>query len=132
METRAFILRKTLALLAGEAAGVAVLCLVYALLDRFHAGVLLGGVLGAALAVGNFVLMAVGAHRASRQAAGQDPEGGKATVRLSYTLRLLGLGLLLYVLAQSGACSVTALVIPLALLPPLLLVTEWLRKGEAA
>lgn len=132
METRTFILRKTLVLLAGETLCVAFMCLVYALLRGFDAAVLVGGMLGAALAAGNFFLMAVGAHRAARQAAEQDPEGGKVTVRLSYTVRLLLLGILLFLLAQSGVCSVTALVIPLALFQPVLLVTEWLRKEAGA
>ena len=132
MESRTFIIRKTLVLLIGEVVCVALMCGVYAMLGRMDYRVLLGGLFGTVLAVGNFFLMAVAADHAADQATQQDVKGGKKTVRLSYSTRLIILFVLLFALAKSGVCNILALVIPLALLQPILLVTEFFRKEKNA
>ena len=130
MESRTFIIRKTLVLLAGEILCSAAACGVFALLDRFDRRVVLGVLFGTVLAVGNFFLLAVAADHAADQASGQDAKGGKTTVRLSYTFRLILLFVLLFALAKSGICNVLALVLPLAFLQPILMVTEFFRKEK--
>lgn len=129
METKRFIRRSVLSLLAGEVIFVAVMCGVFALLERFDGRVLLGGLIGAALAVGNYFLLAVSADRAADQATAQDVKGGKATVRGSYVLRLAVLFVLLAVFIKSGLCNALALLLPLAAANPVLMLTEYFRKS---
>ena len=57
MDSRKFILHKTLVLLAGQALCVAGMCGVFALLGWFDGKVLLGGIVGGILAVLNFFLL---------------------------------------------------------------------------
>ena len=130
MESRTFIIRKTLVLLLGEILCVAAMCGVYALLGLFDRRVVLGGVFGTVLAVGNFFFMAVAADHAADQAVGQNAKGGRTTVRLSYTFRLILLFVLLFALAKSGVCNVPALALPLVFIQPILLVTEFFRKEK--
>ena len=132
MESRTFIIRKTLVLLLGEGLCAAAVWGVFALLGRLDHTVLLGGLCGAVLAVGNFFLMAVAADHAADRACRQDVKGGEKTVRLSYAARSLLLFVLLFVLVRSGLCNVVALVVPLALLQPVLLVSEFFRREEDA
>ena len=130
MDTRTFIIRKTLLLIVGELICVGGICGVYALLGQFDAAVLLGGFVGAVLAVGNFFLMAVAADHAADQAVEQDVKGGKSTIKLSYTLRLIVIFAVLFVFAKSGVCNVLAMVLPLAFVRPILMVTEFFRKEK--
>ena len=132
MEARTFILSKTLTLLLGEGLCAAAVCMVFALLGRMDRGVLLGSLLGAVLATGNFFLLAVAADHAADRACRQDVKGGQKTVRLSYTGRTLLLFVLLFALVRSGLCNAVALVLPLALLQPILLVTGFFRKEKEA
>ena len=130
MESRTFIIRKTLVLLVGQIFCVAAVCGVFALLGRFDRTVVFGGVIGAAMAVGNFFLMAVAADRAADQAVEQDVKGGKATIKLSYTVRTIAIFVVLFALAKSGLCHVVAVVLPLAFVRPILMVSEFFRKEK--
>ena len=130
MESRTFIIRKTLVLLVGQAFCVTAACGVFALLDRFGRSVVLGGIIGAAIAVGNFFLMAVAADRAADQAVGQDVKGGKATIKHSYTVRTIAIFVVLFALAKSGLCHAVALVLPLVFVRPILMVSEFFRKEK--
>ena len=129
MSSKRFILHKLLILLLGQTVFVAAMCGVFALLGHFTWKVLLGGVFGAVLALGNFFFLAAAADRASDQAAGQDPKGGQATIRGSYILRLAVLFGLLFLLAKTGICNLLALILPLAANTPILLVSEFFRKS---
>jgi len=58
-------------------------------------------------------------------------KGGKTLIRLSYQLRLIVLFIVLFAFAKSGLCSPLAMVLPLVLFRPILMVIEFLRKpGE--
>ena len=131
MESRTFIIRKTLILLAGQVLLVAAMCGVFALLNRLDGTVILGGLFGAVVAVGNFFLMAVAADHAADQAVKQDVKGGKATIRTSYSLRLIVIFVVLFALAKSGLCHAVALVLPLAFVRPVLMVSEFFRKEKS-
>ena len=130
MESRTFIIRKALVLILGEVLCVAAMCGVFALLGRFDGKVVLGGLFGAVLAAGNFFLMAVAADHAADQATEQDVKGGKGTIKLSYTLRMIVLFVILFALAKSGICNLLALVLPLVFVQPIILVTEFFRKEK--
>ena len=103
---------------------------VYVLLDKFTNKVLLGGCIGLALAVLNYVLMAVGVWSASDKAENGDPAGGRRTITASMLGRYLLMILVLVAGAKSGWCDVIAMLVPLALSRPLIFVGEFFRRKE--
>lgn len=130
MNTRKFILRETLLLAAGELLCAAAMVGLFALLGYFDGKVVLGAVCGSVIAVGNFFFMAISNDAAAdRAAAEQDVKQGKSMIRASYRVRLVVIGVLLFVLAKSGACNLLALVIPLFFTFPVLMVIEFFRKS---
>lgn len=131
MNSRTFILRETFFLLLGELLCSAAIVGIYALLGKLEAGVIWGVLIGTILGAGNFFMLGVSADAAATKAQEQDVKGGKQLMRLSYQFRLIVLFVLLFVFAKSGLCSPLAMVLPLLLFRPLLMVIEFLRKpGE--
>lgn len=132
MSTRKFIIRETLLLAIGEAVCIAAMVGIFALLNSFSYKVVLGGIIGGILAVGNFFFMAIASNSAADKAAEQDVKGGQATIKLSYYGRLVVIGVLLFVFAKSGHCNLLALGCPLFFVFPIITVIEFFRKsGEA-
>lgn len=132
MSARKFIIRETAFLAIGEAVCVSAMIGLFALLGYFDYTVVLGGLFGGILAVGNFFFMALASNTAADKAVEQDVKGGKSTIKLSRNTRYLIIGVLLFLLAKSGHCHVLALVIPLVFVLPVLMVIEFFRKsGEA-
>ena len=129
MNPRKFIIRETALLGAGELLCVAAMVGIFAMLGSFDYTVVLGGVLGALIAVGNFFFMAVGVTLAADRAESQDVRGGKAMVSSSYTIRLIVMAVVLFAAAKSGYCNVFALVIPLVFVRPVLTIGEFFRKS---
>lgn len=130
-ESRKLVLNQTVLIAAGELACVALMCGVYALIGKFSLAVILGGLVGALLAAGNFFFMAVAATLAADKAEAQDVEGGKKLMKSSYPIRLLVLAVLLILCAKSGFFDVVALVLPLVFVRPILTVAEFFRKKGA-
>ena len=62
MAVRKFVLKETGIIAIGEGVGVAAMWGVYALLGRFDLTILLGGIVGAIVAVLNFFFMALSIH----------------------------------------------------------------------
>lgn len=132
MNSRKFILQETGIITLGQLICVAAMCGIFALLGNFDSGVVIGGVVGAVLAIGNFFFMAISADLAADKAMNQDVKGGKAMIRSSYSLRLIVLAVILFAFAKSGICNLFALVLPLVFTRPILTVTEFFRKsGES-
>lgn len=134
MDMRKAILQQTGIVALGEAVGVAAMVGIFALLGRFDRTVLLGGIVGGAVAVGNFFAMAIGVHIAADKAENQNVKGGQATIKSSYMLRLVVMFLVLFAFAKSGLCNVIALVIPLVFVRFTLTLAEFFRRkpGEKA
>ena len=131
MDSRKFVLVETALLAAGVVFCTAVMFGVYFLLGYYDNTVLLGGIIGAVLAIGNFFFMAVGATLAADKAEAQNVKGGKAVIRSSMLLRYLIIFGILAVCAKSGLCDAIALVIPLIFVRPVLMMREFFRKkGE--
>ena len=103
---------------------------VYALLHRLTAKVLLGGAVGAALAILNYVLTAAGVLRAADKAEQGDAKSGMRTINLSMLGRYLLMILVLVVFAKSGLCDVIAMVIPLLLSRLVLFFIELFRRKD--
>ena len=130
-ESRKLVLKETAVIAIGEAICVVLMCLIYALIGKFNASVLLGGMVGILLATGNFFFLAVIATLAADKAEAQDVAGGQKLMRSSYPIRLLVLAGVLILCAKSGAFDVIALVVPLLFVRPILTVKEFFRKkGE--
>lgn len=130
METRKFILRETIILAIAEVVCVAAMVGVFALLGYFDYTVILGGVLGGSLSIANFFFMALSSNAAADKATEQkDVKAGKSAMKVSYRMRLLIIGVLLFLFAKSGHCHVLALVCPLFFVFPIIMVTEFFRKS---
>lgn len=130
MESRKFIYKETAIVALGEGIGIVLMLIIFALLGYFDQTVLLGGIMGGILAVGNFFLMSYFANKAADKAQNQDVAGGQKLVQLSYTGRMIGLLAALVLLAKSGWFHVLALAIPLVFPRPALTVAELiLKKG---
>ena len=129
MDSRKFIIRETALLALGEAVCVAAMVGIFAMLDSCDYKVILGGVIGLLIAVGNFFFMAITSDAAADKAMEQDVKAGKAAVKVSYTLRLAVMGVLLFVFAKSGHCNVIAMVCPLFFVFPIITVIEFFRKA---
>lgn len=129
MKSRNFIIRKTIVLAVGQLICIAAMIGVFALLGYFDYKVLVGGLLGMVLAVGNFLFMAIAADAAADKAEQQDVKGGKAAVKASYRYRIIIIGVLLFLFAKSGHCNLIALVAPLFFTFPIIMVTEFFRKA---
>jgi len=128
MDMRKFVLRQTGIVALGELLGVAAMIGIFALLGAFDTKVLLGGIVGGAVAVVNFLAMAISVNLAADKAQNQDVKGGQATIKASYALRLLAMALVLFAFAKSGSCNVIALVVPLIFVRITLTVAEFFRR----
>lgn len=130
MDSRKFVIKESLLILAGQAVCVAVMIGIFALLGKFDSTVLLGGIFGGIIATLNFFFMAVAATIAADKAVKQDVKGGQATVQASYIGRLVVMAVVLFALVKSGLCNVIAVVLPLAFNRPILTIAEFFRKGD--
>ncbi len=128
MDIRKLILQQTGIVAAGEAVGVAGMIGIFALLGRYDSSVLLGGIVGGAVAVINFFIMALSVNIAADKATEQNVKGGQATIKSSYMLRLIGMFVVLFAFAKSGLCNVIAMVVPLIFVRFTLTVAEFFRR----
>ncbi len=128
MDVRKFIIKKVILIGIAECVLVALMSLVFAMLQKFDITVVIGGVTGAILAVGNFFFMAVAANAAADKAVEQDVKGGKNRMKSSYMTRILLLFAILFVCAKTGWANPFALVIPLLIVRPVISVDEFFRK----
>ncbi len=132
MDSKKIVFHETKIAAVGEVICTAVMLGIYALLGKFDTSVLLGGIVGAVLAVGNFFFMAVGTSLAADKALQQDVKGGQLLIRNSYMLRLVVLFVVLFACAKSGLFNLFALVLPLAFIRPALTIVEFFRKEGKA
>lgn len=131
MNSRTFIMRETLYLLWGELLCSAIIVGIYALLGALQPNVIWGVLVGSVLSTANFFMLGVSADAAADKAQEQNVKGGKSLMRMSYQVRLIVMFVILFAFAKSGLCSPLAMVLPLVLFRPILMVIEFLRKpGE--
>ena len=130
-ESRKIVWKQTARIAIGEVVCVALMLGVYALLHKLNLSVILGGLVGSVLAVGNFFFMAVIATLAADKAQAQDVEGGQKLMKSSYPIRILLLAGLLVVCAWSGYFDILALALPLLFVRPIIMVCEFFGKKGA-
>lgn len=128
MDYRKIVFKETAVILVGEAICIAVMLLVCRLMNWFDARVVLGGIIGGALAVINFFFMAVGTSVAADKAENQDVSGGKKLLQMSMTLRYILLFVLLVAFTRSGICNPVAMVLPIFFVRPIISFGEFFRK----
>lgn len=128
MDMRKYVLRQTGVVALGEAVGVAAMIGIFALLGQFDTSVLLGGLVGGAVAIVNFFVMAIGVNIAADKAEKQDVKGGQAAIKGSYMLRMIGMFVVLFAFAKSGLCNVIALVVPLVFSRFTLTLQEFFKR----
>ena len=101
--------KETLILIIGESLLTALMLVVFLLLRRFYAAVLIGALVGAALAIGNFFAMCLMIQKAIAS-----EEGDRAKmVRASHSTRLMVMALALVVCLAVFKLDVLATLIPL-------------------
>lgn len=127
-ESRKIVWNQTARIAIGEAVCLALMYGIYALLQRLALPVILGGLVGAVLAIGNFFFMAVIATLAADKAEAQDVEGGKKLMKGSYPIRILVLAAVLILCARSDWFDVLALALPLLFVRPILMIFEFFTK----
>lgn len=130
MDSRKFIFQKTAIVAIGQALCVAGMIGVFVLLGYYDRSVLLGGIFGGVIAVGNFFAMAVCADLAADRAEKGNVNAGQALLKGSYVGRLAVLAVLLFALVKSGLCHVVAAVLPLVFNRPILMLSEFFGKGS--
>lgn len=128
MDSRKIVYKETGVIAIGEAICLAIMLAVFALLGHFNMKVLLGGVIGTALSVLNFFFMAMNATMAADKAVNQDVKGGQKQIKLSYSLRMIVVFVILFACVKSGLCNPLASVLPLAFVRPVITVAEFFRK----
>jgi len=128
MDSRKYVLTQTGIIAAGQAVGMGIMLAVFGLLGKFDYTVVLGGLAGALVATLNFFFMAVSLTLASDRAVQQDVKGGKGMVKSSYAIRTIVMFAVLFACAKSGHFHVIALVVPLLLVQPTLMIAEFFRK----
>ena len=130
-ESRKIVWKQTARIAMGEVVCVALMLGVYALLHKLNLSVILGGLVGTVLAVGNFFFMAVSAALAADKAQAQDVEGGQKLMRTSMLLRHLLLFVVLIAAAVSKYFDLIALLLPLLFVRPVLTLAEFFKKKGA-
>jgi F0F1-type ATP synthase assembly protein I len=129
MDSRKLVLRETAVVAIGQVISVAAMLGICILLGIYSRAVLLGGIFGGILAVLNFFFMAISAMTAADKAESQNVAGGKATVQLSFIVRMAVLFIVLFALIKSGLCDSLASVLPLVFTRPILSIGEFFRKS---
>ncbi len=98
MKPQKAVVQETRRIAAGTAILCAVMLAVFLVLGRMGWPVALGALIGYALAVGNFFLMAMGVQRVVDGVAPDDPsavKAAKAKMRASYNVRMIAMVLIL-------------------------------------
>ena len=129
MEQKKQLWREVLLCAAGVVLGTGLMYGVFALLGKLNSRVLLGGLLGAVLGIGNYALMALSVSKASDKAEQGDVSGGKTIMTISMAARYILLLLALVFVVKSGFFHPYAAVIPLLIAHATLYLSEFFRKA---
>lgn len=123
------LLREILIVAVGEVLCTGLMFGIFAIGGYWSTQVLWGGLLGCALAVGNYCMIALGVAIAAKRAAEQNVPGGQRAIQISMFLRLVFLALILFLVMKRQLVNPIALVVPLFLFRPILSVGELFRKS---
>ena len=127
MDSRKIVFKETAIVAVGELICSGLMVGVFALVGYFKMNVLWGALAGCGVMIVNYFFMAVTVTLAADRAEQGDPQAGQRMVQLSSTVRLVLMGLALFLGIKLGA-NVIALVLPLAFQRPILMLAEFFRK----
>ena len=128
MDSRKIVLQETSVIAIGEAICVPLMVLAFYVCGAFDRTVVFGGIAGALIAAANFFFMALSTSLAADKALQDDVKGGQATMHFSYIFRLIFMFGALVVCAKSGVMNLLALVIPVLMVRPIIMVAEFFRR----
>ena len=127
MDSQKIVYKETAIIAAGELVLSAAMVGVFAALGYFKINVLLGGLAGCLVMILNYFFMAAIASLAADRAAHGEVEQAKKMIRSSSSVRLVCMGVALFVAIKLGA-NVVALLLPMLFPRPVLLLAEFFRK----
>lgn len=131
MESRNLVLKETAIIAAGELLCSVVMVGIFAALGYFRMNVLWSAIAGSIIITLNYFFMAVTVTLASERAVEGDAKQAQTMIQTSSILRLLVMGVLLFIGIRLGA-NVIALVLPLAFQRPILMLSKFFRKKDDA
>ena len=127
MQARKHVFRETGIMAVGQLIGGALTVAVFWALGYFQPNVLWGVLAGCLVTLGNYFFMAVTVDLAADRAEKGEVQQAQKMVQLSSTVRLVVMGLVLFLCIRMGA-NVVALLVPLLLERPILMLSEFFRK----
>lgn len=121
------VIAETLRIALGLLICLALMIGVYLLIDKYQTKVLIGGIVGTVIAVGNFFFMAVGLSNLADGAT-----EGKIRVRIqgSFMIRTVVMLVLLVIAIKFGGCDALATALPLLLVRPVIMVEQFIQKSN--
>lgn len=129
MDSKKIVFQQTALVAVGEVLCTGIMLGIYALIGFWSTAVLVGGIVGAVLAIGNFFFMAIGAMLAADKAQQQDVKGGQAMLHTSMLLRYVLMIGVLVLFAWRKLGDPVAMVIPIFLLRPVMMVGQFFGKS---
>jgi len=129
MDSRKVVYQETAIVAIGEVIMSAIMVGVFAVLGYFKLNVLWGAVTGCLAMSANYFLMAVVVSVAADKASAGQVKEAQKMIKVSSLLRLLLLGVIMFIGFKLGA-NVIAMLLPLLFVRPILLLAEFFRKKE--
>ena len=131
MEQQKIVYKETAIIAVGELILTGIMVGVFAALGYFRMNVLWGAVTGCAIMIVNYFFMAVTVSLAADRAEQGEVQQAQKMIQLSSTVRVMVMGVALFLSIKLGA-NVLALLLPLLFARPILMLSEFFRKkGDA-
>ena len=127
MDSRKIVYHETAIVAIGEIICCAIMVGVFAALGHFEMNVLWGAVAGGGIMIVNYFFMAVTVSLAADRAEKGEVKQGQNMVRISSTVRLIAMGLAIFVGIKLGVNAI-AIALPLLFVRPMLMLSEFFRK----
>ena len=127
MDSKKIVFKETAIVAVGELICSALMVGIFAALGYFRMNVLWSALAGSAVMISNYFFMAVTVSLAADRAQKGDVQQAQKMVQLSSAVRLLVMGVALFLGIKLGA-NVVALVLPLVFARPILMLAEFFRK----
>lgn len=115
-----------------EAVFCVILVVILAFVYKLDLAVVLGAVAGWIIALVYYLSIIICVNLAAEKAKMQDVEGGQKLMKMSYSLRMIGVFLVLVLCAITGIFDILSLALPMLFVRPAMAVAEALRKRRTA
>ncbi len=115
-----------------EAVFCAIMVVILAFVYKFDLSVVLGAVAGWVIALAYYVSIIISVNLAAEKAKMQDVEGGQKLMRMSYSLRMIGMFVALVLCAITGIFDILSLALPMLFVRPATAVADALTKRRSA